>query len=303
MKYIQSYFECLKDAGIDTIFQIFRMHDNEIVDRVQFDHVSYDGVSAMTELARKFPAEGFTAPKLTFRPKPNISKRLYELFKWYVRFYPFMPPKWKALSKDKTHIATGFVQVENWKKPDDAISINTKLLYALDIVSRNFNTNILRPRVWMTPVGLYDGIAREISPANRVSFIDIKISNADRPIDVQKKANLQLSELNYWGTMLTMGLPMILGKRLFTWIAQYMHLTFRRTGTFSNLGEWKILGLPENEWWVCVGCVAKMSPVEGMALVINDRLGLSMRFHPSLGFSDEDAQAFVEEWKKLYLSL
>ncbi len=303
MQYIQTYFECFRDSGMKTVFQVFRMRENEKIEAIPFDHVHYDGVSALTELARKFPAKGFMAPALTLKPKPTILKRLYELMKWYVRFYPFMPSKWKSFSGDEKEITTAITQVANWKSADSKISINTKLLFALDQTSRKYLLNS-KPRVWMSPVGLYNQVTRDIVPANRVSFIDLKVGNDNSLSDVQEEAKSQLKNLNYWGTILTMYISVFFGKWFFTKFAKYVHLTFRRTGTFSNMGEWAIPGIPADEWWVFgEGCVAKMSPVEGTAIVINGRMGLSVHFHPSLGFNNDRAQNFINEWKESFLKL
>jgi hypothetical protein len=178
------------------------------------------------------------------------------------------------------------------------------LLISLDKTSHAYLTNAELPRVWMTPVGLYDGVQRNLPPSNRVSFIDIKVKKNSSPLEIQESAKRQLMELNYWGTILTMRYSTWFGKAPLTLFAKYMHYVFRRTGTFSNMGEWQISGLDPKEWWVFGrGCVAKISPVEGTAMVVNGRMGLSIHFDLSLGFSQEDAQIFVKRWKENYLLL
>lgn len=302
MQYIQSYFECFKESGMNTVFKIYRMRGNQKVAAVEFDHCTHDGVSAVLEMARTFPAEGFVAPKLSLKGKPSIWKRLLELFKWYARFYPFTPTKWKVLSQDKTDIVSGIVEVEGWDFPHP-VSVNTRLLAALDITSREYLCNPKGKTHWMTPVGMYNGISRDLSPANRVSFIDLKLTPDSTLEEIQAQSKKQLQDQNYWGTILTMYFSVMLGKGPFTIFARYLHLFFRRTGTFSNVGEWNIPSLPEDEWWVFgQGCVARMSPIEGLSLVVNGRLGLSVHVHPSLGWSMEEAQKFVEKWKKNYLA-
>lgn len=304
MQFIKTYFECFRAAGINTIFRIYRMQGSVKVAERSFDHVDYDGISAVTELARQFPAEGFVAPRLTVKPKPSLLKCAWELAKWYARFYPFMPPKWKTYPDKKSGITCAIIEVENWKKTDLEISVNTKLLFALDLASKEFLTNSEKPRVWMTPVGMYNGITREIEPSNRVSFIDIKIKKDSTQKDVQFSAKKQLLELNYWGTIGTMWYSTLFGKAPFIFFTKHMHLVFRRTGTFSNMGEWKIPGIPQNEWWTFgQGCVADISPVEGTAIVINDRMGLSLHIHESIGMPQTEADRFISRWKEIYLAL
>ncbi|WP_408097715.1 hypothetical protein ACJVC5_02035 [Peredibacter sp. HCB2-198] len=304
MDYIQTYFECFKAAGIDTTLQIDRMRGSHVVERIKFDHITHDGISIMTEMARKYPSEGFSAPTLLVRPRPSMGKRLLELLKWYVRHYPFMPPKWKEASRGKTKNANGRVCIENWKSSDQSVSVNTKLLLALDQTSREHITNPKPPRVWMTPVGMYTTISRDTPPKNRVSFIDIEVGNQSTLADIQKSSREQLTDLNYWGTILTMALPNVLGKFLFKYVAKYTHLFFRRTGTLTNLGEWTIPGLADDEWWTFGEfSVAKMAPVAGSAIIVNGKLGLSVHFHPIVGFTDAEAQVFAEKWKENFLKI
>ncbi|WPU64731.1 hypothetical protein [Peredibacter starrii] len=304
MDYIQTYFECFKATGTDTTLEINRMRGSELIEAIKFDHVNHDGVSIMTELARRYPAEGFQAPTLLVKPKPSMSKRLIELAKWYIRHYPFMPPTWKVASKGRTQNANGKVLIDNFKASDQTFSTNTKLLFALDLTSREYISNPKPDRVWMTPVGMYTTISRETPPKNRVSFIDIEIGNNSTLSDVQSASREQLKNLSYWGTILTMALPQILGKFLFKYVAKYTHLVFRRTGTLTNLGEWTIPGVGADEWWTFGQLsVAKMAPVAGTAIMVNGKLGLSVHFHPIVGFSDAEAQNFAEKWKANFLKL
>lgn len=305
MKFIETYFSCFRAAGINTIFEIHRLKGSKLIEAHSFDHVTHDGISAVLDVARKFPEEGFHAPALTLKPKPSLSKRLYELAKWYVSFWPFMPPKWKTFSnKVEADVVSGVVEIENWRSDDSAISVNTKLLYALDKTSLDYLTNSKRPRVWMTPVGMYNGVSRDLEPSNRVSFIDLKITSNASLSEIQEDAKRQLKELNYWGTILTMYFSVIFGKTFFILFSRYLHLFFRRTGTFSNMGEWKVAGLHPDEWWTFGrGCVAKMSPVEGTAIVVNGRMGISVHFHSELGIDQSEAQRFVEKWKENFISL
>lgn len=304
MQFIKTYFECFREAGINTVFSIYRMQGPAKIAEQNFDHVDYDGISAVTELARQFPSEGFTAPKLTVKPKPSVFKCVWELAKWYARFYPFMPAKWKEYPVRRSGITSAIIEIENWHKSDTEISINTKLLYALDLASKEFLSSSEKTRVWMTPVGIYNGISRDIEPSNRVSFIDIKIKKDTTQKELQLSAKAQLFELNYWGTILTMKLSTLFGKAPFVFASKYLHLIFRRTGTFSNMGEWKIPSLPKNEWWTFgKGCVARMSPVEATAIVINDRMGLSLHIDESISMPQEEADKFIRKWKNIYLEL
>lgn len=304
MHYIQTYFECFKRAGISTLFEIHRMQGDNVIEKIPFDHVTHDGISAVLEVARKFPSDGFRSPKLVLKPRPSLLKQWIELMKWYTNFMPSLPAKWKTFKGNPADVVSAAVEIENWNSNDPRISVNTYLLFALDQTSKEYLTNGNNPRVWMAPVGLYDGVKRDLPPSNRVSFIDIKIKNSSTPLDVQNSAKSQLMALNYWGTLLIMKYSVRMGRFLFIQYAKVLHHFFRRTGTFSNMGEWTLTGIDPKEWWVFGrGCVAKMSPVEGTAMVVNGRMGISIHFDHSLKLTQKDAQIFVKRWKENYLLL
>ncbi len=104
--------------------------------------------------------------------------------------------------------------------------------------------------------------------------------------------------------MLTMWPAKVMGQWMFSILARTLHLSFRRTGTFSNMGEWVIPSLPSDEWWSFgKGVVARMSPFEAAAVTINGKLGVSVHFHASLGWSDERAREFLNKWKDKYMEI
>lgn len=299
MKYIQTYFEAFRDSGMNTCFQIHRFQGARLLEAHEFDHCFYDGVSAVLELARRYPATGFKAPPLSVASKPGFLKRLWELVRWYARFFPFKPTPWKQTGKVIGHTVSAVTLLEDWR-PE---SLTVLLLKALDTTSRPYLQDPVGRTHWMSPVGLYANIDRELPPANRVSFVDLKLIPTTSPEELRLNLREQLKELNYWGTVLTMAGSVMFGRKAFAVFARYLHHFFRRTGTFSNLGDWTIPGLEQSEWWALgQGCVAPMSPVEGTAIVVNGQLGLSVTMDPSLGLTKEDAQRFVADWKKNYLA-
>lgn len=299
MDYIHDYFSGFKKAGIDTVFEIHRHQGEKVSERHAFDHVDYDGLSAMLEMVRKFPPEGMKLPKVSVPNKPSSWKRLFELARWYVRFFPFKPSLWKSLGESKLASASLlFSHVSNDKM------LNARLLLSLDQVVKEHLLKPTKRRMWMLPVGLYPMVLRELPPLNRVSFVDLSVDDQTDVIELEAQIKRELKSLSYWGTMLTMWPARLMGQWMFSLLARTLHLSFRRTGTFSNMGEWTIPSLPADEWWSFgKGVVARMSPFEAAAVTINGKLGVSVHFHASLGWSDERALEFLINWKTKYLEL
>lgn len=296
MDYIHDYFAAFRRAGIDTTFEVHRHNNGPVVERINFDHVTHDGLSAMLEIVRRYPAEGQKLPKVTVPKKPSLVKRLYELARWYVRFFPFKPSLWK--SNGQTRMISASLQFPII--PHSSL-LNTRLLLSLDQTAKKYLEKPDLKRMWMMPVGLYPVVLRELPPLNRVSFVELSVDNNTSLPDLESQIKRELKSLSYWGTMLTMLPAKFMGQWFFSLLSKYLHLSFRRTGTFSNMGEWTIPQLPENEWWSFgKGVVARMSPVEATAITINGKLGVSIHFHESLGMQEQDALAFIEEWRSAF---
>ncbi len=289
------YFTAFKKIGVNTELQLFRLRENEIIEKASYDHADFDGISAIVDLAKKVSGEEFTSPTVRFTSEPKAFEKFKQLLKWYLKFWPFKPSLWKSHGKKK--------RVSAWKKfrlPKDITSneLNTRLLLSLDRASLNYLRNPKQKRMWMIPVSLYEKIDHTINGGNRISFIDVRIDESTTGMSLQNQIRQSLKEKNYWGTILTIKPVALVGVTLFALFLKTAHLSFRRTGTLTNMGEWKIPNLPQDEWWVFGdGMVALMNPVVGTVMLLNGHLGISAIFHESLGMTEDMAQKFLNEWE------
>lgn len=301
MKIVDKYFECFKMAGFDTEFRIARFQDLSKIEELTFDHCEYDGVSAVVEMIRRNSNDQFKSPALKL-PKPqNIFLRIWELIRWYIKFYPFTPTEFRNQGHYSKEMISCYKKLDNWNDKKSKYSLNARLLLSLDMASREFLKNKNGKTVWMNPVGLYEEIPFNLPKGNRVSFIDLKIAKDTKIDELALALKDELTRKSYWGTFLTTYQAIIFGKRLFSLFCRYVHIVFRRTGAYSNLGEWSIPLIDEKEWWVfSKGFAAKMSPVEAVSIIINNKLALSLHFHPCLGFNEELANQLLSNWIKYF---
>lgn len=295
---VWEYFDLLREHGEEASFTIKRFQGESPIDSVRFDHRNYDGISAMCELARTLPADGFTPPTLTVKLEPSLLKKFWLLLKWSLYLWPGIGKAWQT-SNAKTRPVSAFVRLS----PSEWTNLKTnggtaRVIAALDLTAQKYLQPSWLPRLWMIPVGLYPQITRDLPPRNRVSFVDLRLfetGTALKTITTQLRESL--TEGRYWGSFLSMYALKLLGKKLFIRQLQFMHHFFRRTGTLTNVGDWKIPTLPPEEWWAVQVTVVKISPVGASMLEVNGNLGLSVQFHQCLGWSEAQAQAFVKEWK------
>jgi hypothetical protein len=295
------YFDTLKQSGEDTTFSIHRYRSERPLEKLTFDHRVYDGVSAVCELARKLPAEGFAPPQFKVVDKPNLFRRCLMLFRWSRQLFPGLGREWKEGSGVRI-AAQAYIHIDKNEWSDIQVrkgSPTNIILSSLDLVAQKYLKSSTLPRLWMIPVGLYDQIDRSLHPQNRVAFVDVSLWNKGNQItSIQGQLKRDLSKGLYWGSILSLNIVDLVGVKIFVFFLKFLHHLFRRTGTVSNFGAWKVTGIPSDEWWVIQMTTVRISPVGIGMIEVNGQLGVGIQFHSSLRWTPLEAQKFAQEWKK-----
>lgn len=299
--FTQKYFQAFSRIGVSTELKLFRMKGEKILSTESFDHADYDGISAVMGFAKSLSHDEVIPPKLSYSPPVSILKSIRELARWYSAFFPFKTALWKKSMGSKRVSAWARWEVENDLSSSDLIAA---LLLSLDQTSRNYLEDQTKPRMWMIPVGLYQDINKASGSGNSVSFIDVSIDNSTSTTSLKDQIRFYLKNGTHWGTLLTIKPVALLGVWLFSQLLKIAHLSFRRTGTLTNVGSWSVPGLAEDEWWVFGdGMAAKMNPAIATGLMVNGKLGVSIIFDSSLGKSKDEAEAFIQDWKSHFEKL
>jgi len=293
--FTQKYFEAFSRIGVSTELRLFQMKGSEIATEGSYDHADYDGISAVMGFANSLGYHKVYPPKLSYSPPVGWRKAFRELARWYFAFFPFKTALWKK--NPPTQRVSAW---ERWNVPESLSSsdLNALLLLSLDQTSLKYLEHQRAARMWMIPVGLYQDIESAKGSGNAVSFIDVSIDDSTSSHSLKDQIRSYLKNRTHWGTLLTIKPVALFGVWAFSQFLKIAHLSFRRTGTLTNVGSWKVPELSEDEWWVFGdGMVAKMNPVIGTALMVNGKLGVSIIFDASLGKSKKDAEIFLTEWK------
>ncbi len=292
------YFNALKEKGEDVTFSIIGFHGQRPFKKLCFDHRHYDGITAVCEMARGLPQEGFTAPELKSSPRPHLLTRISYLALWWLRLWPGIGKTWKKRGEVEQTVSA-FIHIDRsqWKGGGTAV-----VLAALDRTSQRYLTPSFLPRLWMVPVALYERISRELPPQNNVAFVDVRLFGQGNSRRVTQQMHRDLRQGLYWGTGLSLNCALLFGPSVFKFSLNFLHHFFRRTGTLTNLGAWTMPGLPDDEWWAIQLNVATLSPVGAGMMEINGHLGLGIQFHPTLRWNETMARNFMDEWKAEILS-
>lgn len=298
------YFESFRLRGEDIHFTLVRSTPHSILERITFDHRFYDGISAICEYSREKRLRLTSLPTLLTTQEPHFFRKFFQLLSWYKHIFPGLAREWNRDGQSCIQVgARECIDKDSWRKIQKIKPGTVAVLEALDQVSLKYLKPSNLPRIWMIPVGLYPSIDLQVPPSNRVSFVDIKLkASTQTHLEIKTQLKNFLSKGQYWGNVYSIYIVHLLGVKLFSLLLTFLPYFFRKTGTLTNVGQWTIDQLPENEYWSIDVTVVKISPLGASMLEINGQLGLGIQFHPSLGVSQEMADTFVKEWKELLLN-
>lgn len=283
-KLIQFYFECLDQAGEQMSFDLIKKK-NDQTEVISFNHVRYDGVSAMCEHLPTLSGTN-VIPELRYQAPPSFLKRMLLLSRWWmsVSYRSFFVPR----GQDEGKLLFGSRVI----KLTDENNLNARILAALH---QAFETK--EATLWMIPVSLHQKIELGMKPQNKVSFIDVKVKSTDSSLDLKTKINHELKNGSYWGTIYSMMIPKLLGKKLFITVFPYFRLFLKRTGTFTNVGKWVVPSIDENESWGIKATVVSLNPLGASALQVNNKLTIGLQIHSSLGLSEAQLNRILDLWQ------
>jgi hypothetical protein len=282
---IRFYFECLNDAGEQVTFDLIKQK-KETNETITYNHLIYDGLSALCEQVATFKGENII-PKLHYQAPPSFLKRMVLLTQWWtaVSYRSFFVPR--GDSQEESLYGSRVVTIKDEK------NLNSRILMALHQALETNETSL-----WMLPVSLHKKVELGMKPLNNVSFIDVKLKSNDTANDVKEKIARELKSGSYWGTIYSMFVPKILGKKMFIKTFPYFSHFLKRTGTFSNLGKWTIPGIPEEESWGIKLTVVSLNPLAASALQVNGKLTIGLQTHSCLGLTKQKLDRILDLWQK-----
>lgn len=283
-KLIQFYFECLNEAGEQMTFDLIKQKTNQ-TESISFNHLHYDGVSALCEHLPTLAGKNII-PEFRYQAPPSFLKRMILLTRWWlsVSYRTFFIPREKSQE--------GFLFGSRVIILTDEKNLNARILTALH---QALETD--RSSLWMIPVSLHQIIELGMKPQNNVSFIDIKVKSTDSANDVKQKIGHELKIGSYWGSIYSMWIPKLLGKKLFIKAFPYFGLFLKRTGTYTNVGKWIVPSISEDESWGIKATVVSLNPLGASALQVNNKLTIGLQTHPCLGLTRQKLDRILDRWQ------
>lgn len=272
----------------------------------ELPHDRYDGISGLAELLRLRGLRVERLPQLrgdrygTLRrlcgflsvlPAVKVRRQQWASPFHWSRSVRFLPPgqrvAWRVLNDAQTAAIVAAAKAAG-------VTVNTYLLFHLDVV---VSAELVAPgagRRWMIPVNLRGAVTRPAVEPPHMSFLGIDLAHKPSLREVQGLVDQCRRRGHHWGMWIMLHLGRLLG-------AEGMRRDIRKrekqqhgtTGMFSNLGAWEVEGAAD---WTFCPAVTRVYPVGAGCITLNGRMALTMQLHDALGRSVQTADALLQAW-------
>lgn len=303
--YIGMWYEARARLGVDDRID-FMFEDPGTGKRtsVILRHRDYDGVGGILVSARRM---GMTTPQVPTgkrrKPPPFWRRwqsdpvgRKAEPPQWChfeASGVPTVDPLLQSLTPDQTRALYRYADQQK-------VSLNSLLLLALHraVIATLMMEAI--PGSWCFPVNMRNAIAIPRQEMNLSSAFYLTVSPDDTPADIDQAIRANLKANVHWRFWHLARIGRFIGQRGVSWLCARMLNGKAHCGSFSSLGEWQMdflsAGMAADTVFCCCGPGSPNHPVANGAMVVNGRLNLALRLHPSLGVDQAQAQHCLQHW-------
>jgi hypothetical protein len=306
-------FDLLAERGEDMLIEIELLGPNGPVVKHSVEHRDADGLSAFLALLNKGGIE-FVEPKIPARKPPKWSRRVAALVqamrplegeptRWLRRDGNWSatsprrdpPSAYRVLSAEETALVLSRAKLAS-------VSQSALLLQALDATITPRIADVSGVRYWAMPVNMRGVVDVAVDQGNVSTLLPLAIPRASTASDVERAIRASFKRDMHWGKWDRFNVMSLLGKR----VARRMLDTYYRgifpsqIGLFNQMGTWST---PKDPELTCVGFgpLTFVEPLRAEVVIMNDRMTVSLRLHPSIGVESEELASWVDDWVRAVL--
>lgn len=267
-------------------------------------HRDYDGVGGILVSAREV---GMTPPRVPAgkprKPPPfwrrwqsGPEKRQPEAPQWRQSGTAAMPsvePLMQWLSPAQTRALYRYADSQQ-------VSLNSLLLLTLHRAVSDTLMTGKGPGSWCFPVNMRNAVPVPHQEMNLSSAFYMTVSVDDSPADIDRAIRANLQANVHWRFWHLARIGRFVGQRGVNWLCARMLNGQPHVGSFSSLGEWQMdflsAGMAPDTVFCCCGPGSPNHPVANGVMVVNGRLTLALRLHPSLGADHGQSERCLQHW-------
>lgn len=265
-------------------------------------HREHDGIGGLFRLLREW--------KVPAPPMPHSrQQRPPPLWRWLRRAAdePVPAPRWRDLGGS----GDGGVQ-SVWLDAEQTaalqqrarlarVSLNTLLLLALN---RAVAATLLRTPAagrWLYPVNMRGAVSRARDDMNLSSGFYLTVAPEDTPCQLDQRVRKALAANRHWLNWYAAQVGRLVGQRGVDWLCGRFLRGALHLGSFTSLGEWHLdlakAGFSPRALVTLCGPGSPNHPVSNGAMIVNERLTLSLKLDPVLGADAAVTRTCLERWR------
>lgn len=303
--YIGMWYRARARLGIDDRIEfIFIQPSSGERYTVALRHRDHDGVGGIAESLQRMgirqpsmpQSRQLYAPAIWQRWQARPEKRKAETPQWRRFSEPASEsndPLVESLSPEQTR---ALYQRAHAQK----VSLNSMLLLALQrAVSDTLLIND-GPGSWCFPVNMRGTVPMPRANMNLSSAFYMTVDQGDSAAHLDRTIRSYLKANIHWRYWHLARIGRWIGQPGVDWLCRLLLNGPQHCGSFSSLGEWQINfasgGLPADTVFVCCGPGSPNHPVANGVMVVNGRMNLALKLHPSLGAPHAVAQQCLQRW-------
>lgn len=267
-------------------------------------HRDADGVGGVLSFARTLGMATPHIPQARYRKPPPYWRR------WLgsPKSREVVAPQWRRFGEPAETVPDPVVQwldtrqtAALYKRAASlGVSVNSLLLLALH---RAVSQTLLLHRQagsWCFPVNMRGSVPIPRQEMNLSSAFYLVVDDNDSPAQVDRGIRDHLKANVHWRYWHLARIGRWIGQRGVNWICGRLLDGPQHLGSLSSLGEWQLdfpsAGLPEDTVFACCGPGSPTHPVANGVAVVNGRMSLALKLHPSLGADNGQAERCLQQW-------
>jgi hypothetical protein len=306
-------FDLLAERGEDMLIEIELHGPGGPIVKHSVEHRDADGLSAFLALFKKGGIE-FVEPKIAARKPPKWSRRVAALVQamrplegeptrwlrrdanWSASSPRLDPPSaYRVLSAKETGLVLSRAKL-------GSVSQNALLLQALDATITPRIAEVSGVRYWAMPVNMRGFVDVAVDHGNVSTLLPLAIPRAATASDVERAIRQSLKRDMHWGKWDRFNVMSLLGKRIARRMLDtyYQGIFPTQIGIYNQMGSWSTPKTPELTV-VGFGTPTFVEPLFAEVGILNDRMTVSLRLHPSMQVESNELACWVDDWVRAVL--
>lgn len=310
--WIGEWFPIIESLGEDIPCLFGKVNtSSQTVQWIEFSHQKHDGIGAFRQILNQSGQPPGEVPVLKGSSKPGAPRQLLNILRFLSQSKLTRMP-WRQYDASKLGKSSGiawhvFSEQETQRLLEFAhaqkISLNSWLLWALDLSVKDVLLKSDSSSIWLVPVNMRGEASKSNIESNHASYLGVSIPFGASAPEVHAEVQKRFQRGDHWGAWWGAQIGRYIGRKGMVKIRQkWIDRRHNWVGTLTNMGSWPMANsvktgtLNPYEAWLIVAPVTRHYPVGAGVMTWNGKLGIALQLHQALTSDFESTQKVFKLW-------